>query len=122
MKTIIQVEAEARLKPAIRALEKMMPPGMGIALFVFERNTDRGNMGYIANAERQDMRRALAEFLAKWDADAAGQPFHPLTLEAFEAWIQHDALPVEDSDREAVLHAISAYQKFSNATAEVSQQ
>lgn len=126
VKSVIQAQAESRLRPAIEAVEKLMPPGMGIAILVFERNTDKGNMGYIANARREDMRRALTEFLGKWEADAGGKPFYPLTLEAFEAWATDQALPVEDADREVILHALSAYKKFSNASptnpTEVTQQ
>lgn len=106
-KSAIQTQAESRLRKAITTLEKIMPTGIGIAIFVFERNTDKGNIGYVANAERQGMRRALAEFLAKWDAEASGTPFHPLTLEAFEAYAIAQM-------RDDLVEAIDNYRRFSN--------
>lgn len=119
VKSVIQVQAESRLRAAIEAVEKMMPPGMGITILVFERNTDKGNIGYISNARREDMRRALTEFLGKWEADAGGKPFYPLTLEAFEAYATANM-------RDDVVQVIANYRNFSNASptnpTEVSQQ
>lgn len=120
MKSPIQREAESRLRSAITAVEKIMPNGMGVAVLVFERGTDEGSIGYIANARREDMRRALTEFLKKWDADAAGAPFYPLTLEAFEAWVA--TCPLNKN----TLTLVKAFRRFSNDgptnTEEVSQQ
>jgi hypothetical protein len=38
--------------------------GAGFCLLVFGRNTDKGRMNYISNANRQDMLTALKEFIA----------------------------------------------------------
>lgn len=122
MKSPIQREAESKLREAVEAVENVMPSGIGIALFVFERNTDKGNIGYIANARREDMRRALAEFLSKWEADAKGQPFMPPTLDAFEGWIEQNGA----ADNVKPSEAVTMYRYLSNASAtnqeEVSQQ
>lgn len=123
MKSPIQRDAESKLRTAIAAVEKLMPSGIGIALFVFERNTDKGNIGYIANARREDMRRALTEFLRKWESDAPGQPFYPLTLEAFEAWVEHSENSLLGC---SVRNALAVYHQLSNAgptnATEVTQQ
>ena len=119
MKSNTMRTAEQRLRPAADAVEAIMPDGMGVAIFIFERNTDKGQIAYIANARREDMRRALTEFLHKWEADAAGQPFYPLTLDAFEAFAQ-------SSRSIATLDTIDKYRKLSNEgpiqKEEVSQQ
>lgn len=39
--------------------------GAGFCLLVFDRNTDKGRMNYISNANREDMLTALKEFIAK---------------------------------------------------------
>jgi hypothetical protein len=108
MKSLIQLEAERRLQGALRMLQSIMPPKMGIALFVFEHHRADGHFGYVSNGERQDMRRALAEFLSKWDADAKGAPFNPLTLDAFEAWAISQAMP-------DVARLVGVYRALSNS-------
>lgn len=128
MKSQRQIQAENRLRKAIKKVEGIMPDGIGIAMFVFEHGTEKGNIGYIANAERQSMRRALTEFLGKWDADAAGAPFYPLTLDAFEGWIRQQAKDTPESAGSLgpALAALEVYRDLSNHgatnTAEVSQQ
>lgn len=102
-----QRAAEAQLRRAIKRVQGLMPGGMGVAIFVFEHGTEKGHLGYISNASRPDMRRALTEFLGKWEGDAAGAPFYPLTLDAFEAWLAEQP-PMH------VFHALDTYRKLSN--------
>lgn len=115
MKTPRQIQAENQLRNAIKRVQAIMPKGMGVAIFVFERDTAKGNMGYISNAERQGMRRALAEFLDKWDADAAGAPFLPLTLDAFEAWVMAQRDEVTRAPA-SIPAALARYRELSNAS------
>lgn len=44
--------------------------GYGFALLAFKFNTTEGRMNYLSNAPREDMIKALREFLGNFEADA----------------------------------------------------
>lgn len=52
------------LRKSIDDVAKHFPQGTGICVFVFDFEGDKG-MGYISNAERDVMVKALREFLNK---------------------------------------------------------
>lgn len=105
-----QLAAEAELQGIASMVEQVLPDGMGFAVLVFEKNRDAGHIGWVANGRRSDMRRALAEFLSKWDAESRGGVFYPLTLDGLEAWAA--AKPGENFK---TLQAIREYARLSNA-------
>lgn len=51
------------------AIGDVLPPGFGFALFVFEMS-EEGHMNYISNANREDMVKALLEFLENLKKDS----------------------------------------------------
>lgn len=56
------------LRKSIEQVQANFPPHTGVCVFVFDFNTkpgDFGGMGYISNAQRADMAKALREWLAK---------------------------------------------------------
>lgn len=46
-------------------LKRVMPPGYGFNLLIFTLG-EGGNMFYCSNAQREDMIRAMQEFIAKF--------------------------------------------------------
>lgn len=56
------------------AIADALPAKSGFCLLVFEMNTDQGTMSYISNANREDMVKALKEFISKAEKDARGPP------------------------------------------------
>lgn len=42
---------------------------IGFALLTFDLETDSGMINYISNAQRNDMRKALAELQLKWETE-----------------------------------------------------
>lgn len=58
-------DAEALLKDIGQRLKAIMPPGYGFNLLIFSFG-DGGNMFYTSNAKREDMIRAMQEFIAKF--------------------------------------------------------
>ena len=57
-------EAEKVLKSMGRLLKEAMPPNYGFALLVFSYG-EGGNMFYTSSAKREDMIRAMQEFIAR---------------------------------------------------------
>jgi len=58
-------KAEAMLKEIGMLLKAACPPGYGFNLLVFSFG-EGGNMFYTSNARREDMIRAMQEFIAKF--------------------------------------------------------
>lgn len=58
-------KAEAMLKEIGTLLKAACPPGYGFSLLVFTFG-EGGNMFYSSNARREDMIRAMQEFIAKF--------------------------------------------------------
>ena len=58
-------EAEAVLKEIGQRLKSAMPKGYGFSLLVFTFG-EGGNMFYTSNAQREDMIRAMQEFIEKF--------------------------------------------------------
>lgn len=59
-----RVGLEAQCAELGRNLARCMPNGVGFTLLMFDFGTD-GNIAYLSNAKRDDMCRALREFLSK---------------------------------------------------------
>jgi hypothetical protein len=57
--------AEAMLKQIGQSLREACPKGYGFGLLVFSFG-EGGNMFYTSNAQREDMIRAMQEFIAKF--------------------------------------------------------
>lgn len=51
-----------------KKIQKYLPKGWGFSLFIFDFNTDKGSIFYISNAKRDDMLKALKEFIKKEEA------------------------------------------------------
>lgn len=58
-------QAETVLNDIGQRLKAMMPEGYGFNLLLFTFG-EGGNMFYISNAQREDMIRAMQEFIAKF--------------------------------------------------------
>lgn len=58
-------EAEKVLGDIGRRLRSVMPEGYGFSLLIFSFG-EGGNMFYTSNAQREDMIRAMQEFIAKF--------------------------------------------------------
>lgn len=54
----------AKMRAAADAAGAHFPAGTGIAVFVFDRSKKGGGFGWIANAVRGDMIKALLEWIA----------------------------------------------------------
>jgi hypothetical protein len=59
----------AKMRAAIKDVEKHFPPRTGICVFTFDFG-EGGGMGYISNSERADMHKALREYLDNYDKRA----------------------------------------------------
>jgi hypothetical protein len=57
-------ECEEKLRALWARLAPMLPPGIGVALFLFDFG-DTGGLAYVSNAQRDDMVRVIEEWLAK---------------------------------------------------------
>jgi hypothetical protein len=58
-------QAEAMLKEIGQILRKACPEGYGFSLLIFNFGPD-GSMFYTSNAQREDMIRAMQEFIQKF--------------------------------------------------------
>jgi hypothetical protein len=58
-------QIEALLKDIGQRLKSVMPDGYGFNLLIFSFG-DGGSMFYLSNAQREDMIRAMQEFIAKF--------------------------------------------------------
>jgi hypothetical protein len=58
-------EAEKMLKEIGQLIKSQCPPGIGFSLLVFTFG-EGGSMFYSSNANREDMIRAMQEFIAKF--------------------------------------------------------
>lgn len=61
-------EIEARLKEIGRRLKDAMPEGYGFNLMIFSYG-EGGAMFYLSSAQREDMIKAMKEFIAKYDKE-----------------------------------------------------
>lgn len=59
-----QAGAERSLRELAKLIDERKPPGFGFGLFLFEFG-EHGSMFWISNAQRQDMIKALREWIAK---------------------------------------------------------
>lgn len=64
-------EALQRIGKELRDIE---PAGLGFALLVFDFGPG-GNLAYVSNARREDMLRAMREFIEKNEAGGVGTVF-----------------------------------------------
>lgn len=58
-------DIEAKLKSIGKVLKDSMPPGWGFNLLIFSFG-EGGSMFYLSNSQREDMIRAMQEFIAKF--------------------------------------------------------
>jgi hypothetical protein len=63
-------ETDEKMRRAIKAAEREVPPGWAIAMVVFEPGSPT-MANYIGNAPRHEMRAALAEVVARWNRSAS---------------------------------------------------
>lgn len=63
-------ETDEKMRRAIKAAEREVPPGWAIALVAFQPGTPN-TANYIGNAPRHEMRAALAEVVDRWNRTAA---------------------------------------------------
>ena len=68
MSDLTREELEEACRELWREIAKEMPEGVGFAFIMFDFG-EGGNLVYLSNAERGDMRRALEEFLQKTAVD-----------------------------------------------------
>lgn len=57
-------ETEVVLKDIGRIIKGALPPGKGFALMIFDYG-ENGNMFYISSGQRQDMIKAMEEFIER---------------------------------------------------------
>lgn len=60
-------EVKATANRIAALIASTLPPGWGFALLTFPMGEGDGRMNYISNAERDTMRDAMRELLARWD-------------------------------------------------------
>ena len=58
-----RLQLEAQCRRIAEQIAEQALPGTGFALLMFDFGAD-GNLAYVSNAQRADMRRALREWLA----------------------------------------------------------
>jgi hypothetical protein len=57
-------EIAVKLNELMGLLEKNLPPGAGISLFIYDRVT-HGGLGYISNSDREGVVRMLGEWILR---------------------------------------------------------
>jgi hypothetical protein len=60
-------EVEQVLRRLGRELKEEMPPGFGFTLMIFSYEEHEGAMFYLSSASRNDMVKAMREFIAKFE-------------------------------------------------------
>jgi len=58
-------DVRERLQETAAMLGQYLPPGTGFVLLAFDTGTDLGRLEYVANCQREDVVRAMQEFIAK---------------------------------------------------------
>ena len=66
--TQLRLLLEKRCAKLARRLGKSMGPNQGFALLMFDFG-DEGNLAYCSNARREDMLKAMREFIQKAEED-----------------------------------------------------
>ena len=61
--------AEKALKGIGESIGKNLPKNMGFTLFIYDYG-DGGNMFYMSSAKREDMLKAMKEFISKQEGEA----------------------------------------------------
>lgn len=70
------LELEAKARDIGRLLKRTMPKGVGFTLLLFDFGHD-GWMTYLSSADRQDMIKAMREFIFKLESGAEDFPQQP---------------------------------------------
>ena len=63
-KSAAQLAVEAQAAELAGVIQSALPKGLGFALFVFNFG-DGGHLAYMSNAQREDMIKAVKEWLAR---------------------------------------------------------
>ena len=58
-------EIEKKLEEMGKIIGGQLPKGWGFTLLMFDYNTTKGSMFYISNGKREDMVKAMMEFISK---------------------------------------------------------
>lgn len=56
-------DVRERLQEAARAIAVILPPGTGFALLAFDLGDVNGRLEYVANGNREDVCKAMVEFI-----------------------------------------------------------
>lgn len=59
------LEVREKLQPLARAIKDQLPPGWGLALFVFPFDDREGTLQYVSTAGREDMLKAILAWLKR---------------------------------------------------------
>ena len=62
-------KAREKLKQIGNAIGGLLPEGYGFVLMVFETNTSEGRLDYISDCQREDVIKAMKEFIAKTERE-----------------------------------------------------
>lgn len=65
----LRPEVAASMKTLADAIKRQIPTTHGFALLVFDMHTNNGNVSYISNGERADMKKVMRELIGRWEAD-----------------------------------------------------
>lgn len=60
-------QIEEVLRKVGEVIKEMTPPGWGFTVLLFDVNTTKGSMFYLSSARREDMVKAMKEFIEKND-------------------------------------------------------
>lgn len=58
-------QIEEVLRKVGEVIKKMTPPGWGFTVLLFDVNTTKGSMFYLSSVRREDMVKAMKEFIEK---------------------------------------------------------
>lgn len=66
-----RLATERKARELAEMLQRAMPPGIGFSLFLFSlEGSGPGHLAYMSNGDRQDVIKALKEWLARVDRPA----------------------------------------------------
>lgn len=97
-------ELETMARAIAISIDRATEPGVGFMLFLYDFGEPGGHLAYISNAKREDMVRAMNEWIAR-QTDGPSD-LHLVTVALGNAIAQLDALPsveeLDDDDAAAV--------------------
>lgn len=68
----VRLVLEQQCRELATLLKERVPAGVGFALFIFDYG-EKGNLAYVATAQRDDMRRAILEWLERTEESPPAQ-------------------------------------------------